>query len=119
MTDHGAFAPRQSPDAEMTRAEQDRCRAAYRSVPQVRMGRGATYAGFEEGWRAGKRDAEQRGDPGGWHAVANDFQRAMFSAQKERDKLREGLLTIADEYTGPIADIARSVVQDARMAATG
>lgn len=35
----------------LTPIDKDACRAAYRSVPSVRMGRGATYAAFEEGWR--------------------------------------------------------------------
>ncbi len=38
--------------------DKDACRAAYRSVPRVRMGAGATYAGFEEGWRHGRLDLE-------------------------------------------------------------
>lgn len=40
--------------SELTPEEREAVRAAYRGVPRVRMGRGSTFACFEEGWRAAR-----------------------------------------------------------------
>lgn len=39
--------------------DKDAVRAVYRSIPTVRMGKGATYACFEEGWRAALATCEE------------------------------------------------------------
>jgi hypothetical protein len=69
----------------MHEIDKDACRAAYRSVPTVRMGKGRTYAAFEEGWRARGRE-DRRG-----------LEDARLQGRVEFDRLTTELVDARDE----------------------
>ncbi len=96
------------PQAEPRKLDKDAIRAAYRSVPTVRVGAGRTYAAFEEGYRHGLIALEssldaaveraERAEKAGerWISERSDVEKSRSELRAERDRYKAALDYLAD-----------------------